>query len=474
MIKQDSKSSWVIERCVVPGAEQVAHVRRRVLGLYPRPALFETGAGFQAVDGSQTMFMVDLLFEIKLVDGNWHVYGSGPFEMKITECRAVVSDDTKPLLERLRHVTQILALPEGYPLVLVMAYSAARFVEHLPGMAIEKGEPEVILRVYRYVVRYNGAESEAEIDVLKTRQDEVTDIANLVAALIDPRKDPSPSGPWDSGVLRDLTDRSAFCAMVNRAKEHIHAGDIYQVQLCRRAVSSTTIPPVDLYERLASTNPAPYMYYLDLGDRHIVSSSPELMLRSGDGVVQVRPIAGTMAQEDQRGNRLDCIPKEVAEHLMLVDLARNDLARCAIPGGVHVSSFMQLDAYGPLFHLVSTVETPVRANCDIWDLIAANFPAGTMTGAPKVRAMEIIADLEETARGVYTGCSGYITGKDNGVLALTIRTIVGDSGHYVLQAAAGIVADSQASAEWDEAGAKIQSFARAIGGAHENIIDRCL
>jgi anthranilate synthase component 1 len=464
MIKQDSKGSWVIEQCVVPEAAQVAQVRRHILGMYPRPALFETGAGFQAVDGSQTTFMVDLLFEIKLEDGDWHVYGSEPFEMKITECRAVVSDHTPPLLERLRHVTQILALPEGFPLVLVLAYSAARFVEHLPGIAIETGEPEVLLRVYRYIVRYNGAESGAIIDVLKTRQDEVTDIANLVTALIDPRKDSSPSSHWEPGVLRDLTDQSTFYAMVDRAKEHIRAGDIYQVQLCRRAISSTTIPPVDLYERLASTNPAPYMYYLDLGERHIVSSSPELMLRSGDGVVQVRPIAGTMTKEDQRGNRLDHIPKEMAEHLMLVDLARNDLARCAIPGGVNVTSFMQLDAYGPLFHLVSTVETPVRANCDIWDLIAANFPAGTMTGAPKVRAMEIIAELEGTARGVYTGCSGYITGKDNGVFALTIRTIVGDSGRYVLQAAAGIVADSQASAEWDEAGAKIQSFARAIGG----------
>lgn len=464
MIKQDSKGSWFIEQCVVPEAAQIAQVRRHILGMYPRPALFETGAGFQAVDGSQTMFMVDLLFEIKLEDGDWHVYGSAPFEMKIIECKAAVSDDTQPLLERLRNVTQILALPEGYPLVLVLAYSASRFVEHLPGIAIEMGEPEVLLRVYRYVVRYNGAESGAIIDVLKTRQDEVTDIANLVTALIDPRKDSSSSSHFEPGVLCDLTDQSTFYAMVDRAKEHIRAGDIYQVQLCRRAISSTMIPPVDLYERLASTNPAPYMYYLDLGERHIVSSSPELMLRSGDGVVQVRPIAGTMTKEDQRGNRLDHIPKEMAEHLMLVDLARNDLARCAIPGGVNVTSFMQLDAYGPLFHLVSTVETPVRANCDIWDLIAANFPAGTMTGAPKVRAMEIIAELEGTARGVYTGCSGYITGKDNGVFALTIRTIVGDSGRYVLQAAAGIVADSQASAEWDEAGAKIQSFARAIGG----------
>lgn len=464
MIKQEKKKSWVVERHVVPKAATVAQVRRRILGLYPQPALFETGDGFQAVDGNQTMFMVDLLFELILVDGNWHVYGSGPFEMKTTECKEVISDHTQPLWKRLRKVTHLLALPDDFPLVLVLGYSASRFVEHLPGIAIEKGEPEVVLRVYRHVVRYNGAEQGAQVDVLKSRHDEVIDTKTLITALTDFGTNSSSSDTWDIGVIRDLTARSTFCAAVNRAKEHIRAGDIYQVQLCRCAVSSASIPPVDLYERLTSINPAPYMYYLDLGDRHVISSSPELMIRSDNGVAQVRPIAGTMAQEDQRGSRLDHIPKEAAEHLMLVDLARNDLARCAIPGGVHVPSFMQVDAYGPLFHLVSTVETPVRTDCDVWDLIATNFPAGTMTGAPKVRAMEIIAELEGTARGLFTGCAGYITGGNSGVLALTIRTIVGDSGRYVLRAAAGVVADSEASDEWDEAGAKIQSFARAIGG----------
>ncbi|KYC95428.1 MULTISPECIES: anthranilate synthase component I family protein [Bacillus] len=465
MNTQEQKDSWVVEQSVVPEAAPVAQVRRRVLSLYPRSALFETGTGFQAVDGKQTMFMVDLLFELILVDGTWQVFGSGPFEMKTSECNEVVNDHTKPLWERMRKVTQILALPEGFPLVLVLGYSAARFVEHLPRIAIEKGEPEVVLRVYRHVVRYNGAEGGAQVDVLKCRHDEVTDTEILIATLTDPEIDLAPRGPWDLGVIQGLTERSTFCDAVNRAKEHIRAGDIYQVQLCRCAISSARIPPLDLYERLASINPAPYMYYLDLGDRHVVSSSPELMIRSGDGGAQVRPIAGTMAQEDQRGSRLDHIPKEAAEHLMLVDLARNDLARCAIPGGVDVTSFMQMDAYGPLFHLVSTVETPVRADSDIWDLIEANFPAGTMTGAPKVRAMEIIAELEDTARGLFTGCAGYINGENSGVLALTIRTIVGDSGRYVLRAAAGIVADSKASAEWDEAGAKIRSFARAIGGS---------
>ena len=261
-----------------------------------------------------------------------------------------------------------------------------------------------------------------------------------------------------------MTDRGEFCAAVEQAKKHIRAGDIYQIQLSRRAISSAMIPPVNLYEQLVSVNPAPYMYYLDLGDLHVISSSPELMIRSENGISQVRPIAGTMKRDKQQnGCLLNHNPKEVAEHLMLVDLARNDLARCAMEGSVNVTSLMQLDAYGSLDHLVSTAEAPVRKECDIWDLIAANFPAGTMTGAPKVRAMELISSLEKDARGLFTGCAGYITGIDSCVLALNIRTIIGKAGHYVLQAAAGVVFDSEPLAEWEETSAKIRSFSRAIG-----------
>ncbi|MBD2811178.1 anthranilate synthase component I family protein [Xenorhabdus sp. Vera] len=463
MIEQQLKHSWVIEQYEVPEAASVIQVRKTLLGLYPNPALFETGAGFQAVDGSQTMFMLDLLFEITLVNDTWSIRSNSPFERYIAECESVVNDYNKPLWKRLREVTQIIALPDSFPLMLVLGYSAARFVEHLPGMALEEGVPEVVLRVYRHIIRYDGTGNGAKIDVLMFSPDEIIDTQVLFAALTEPRVVRTPTNSWDWGVIRDLTDRNTFCSAVERAKEYIRAGDIYQIQLCRRAISNSTIPPVDLYERLASVNPAPYMYYLALDNQNIISSSPELMIRVRDGIAQVRPIAGTMTLEDMKGNHLAQIPKEAAEHLMLVDLARNDLTRCAIPSGVNVTSFMKEDVYGSLIHLVSTIETKVRNNCDIWDLIAANFPAGTMTGAPKIRAMELIMELEGIPRGLFTGCAGYLMGGKCGVLALTIRTIIGNSGHYVLQSAAGIVADSQASAEWEETGAKIKSFARAMG-----------
>ncbi|MBR3772635.1 MAG: anthranilate synthase component I family protein, partial [Clostridium sp.] len=260
----------------------------------------------------------------------------------------------------------------------------------------------------------------------------------------------------------DLQKCEDFCKSVIQAKEYIKSGDIYQIQLCRHEFSNIEIAPVELYERLVKINPAPYMYYMDLDDVHIISSSPELMIRYDNGLAQARPIAGTMSKLDKRNERLDCIPKEEAEHLMLVDLARNDIARCAVKGGVNVPSFMALEDYGKLYHLVSTVESQIQDKYDIWDIIPANFPAGTMTGAPKVRAMQLIADFEQAPRGLFTGCVGMITGNKKGVLALTIRTIIGDRGNYSLNACAGIVADSQPMAEWEEAGAKIQSFARIL------------
>jgi len=456
---------WSVEHHEIADAAPVAQVRRGLLELYPCPALFETGAGFLPVDGNQTTFMIDLLLELKLVNDTWHLSAGAPFQWALAACEQLLNNSQASLCERLRRVTQTLVLPEGFPLVLALGYSAARFVENLPDIAIEQDVPEVVVRVYRHIIRYEAPQGPARIDVLNAGENAEAQFDALLTVLRKPPAAPVPGLAAEVAVIEDVTDREAFCAAVSRAKEYIRAGDIYQVQLCRRAVSSATIAPVDLYERLVSVNPAPYMYYLDLADLHVVSSSPELMIRLQDGVAQVRPIAGTMTREDQRGSPLDKIPKEAAEHLMLVDLARNDLARCAVPGGVHVSSFMQQDTYGSLLHLVSTVETRVREHCDVWDLIVANFPAGTMTGAPKVRAMEIIAELEGTARGLYTGCVGYITGANSAVLALTIRTIVGNAGRYVLQSAAGVVADSEAEEEWNEAGAKIKSFSRAMGAS---------
>lgn len=463
MNKEDQSLSWFAKQYDIENTLPVAQVRQQLLSLYDKPALFETADGFQAVDGNQTRFMLDLLFDITLMDDTWSVWADDFLADKVPHCERILNNTSQSLWSRLQSVNRFLNLPEGYPMVFALGYSAARFVERLDDMAIKPDEPEVVLRVYRYTVSYNADKEGATISMLQREQQEALNPA-LLNALRESARHSASSQKWDLGSVSDLTDKDAFCQSVEKAKSHIEAGDIYQIQLARRAVSSAMIPPLSLYEKLVTVNPAPYMYYLDLGDLHVISSSPELMVRCENGISQVRPIAGTKKRDDQTNSPpLDQIPKEMAEHLMLVDLARNDLARCAVKGSVSVPSLMAINAYGSLDHLVSTVDAPIRKGCDIWDVIAANFPAGTMTGAPKVRAMELINTFETGARGLFTGCAGYITGINSAVLALNIRTIIGNPGHYLLQAAAGVVADSEPLSEWEEASAKIRSFARAMG-----------
>jgi len=457
---------FVIESEIIPNVASIDDVRKKILHTYPCSCLFETKDGFQAVDGKETIFMIDLLFEIKLVDDKWYIYTCDIFNFAEKPCREIVMDESISLWNRMRKILRVLSVPLDYPVVLVLAYSAARFIEYLPSMKVCKDEPEVLLRIYRHIIYYDEKKADVKLDVLISSEDKKRTVErkNLVQLIQACNKKTDISIKCNAVNLTDITNKMMFCKAVEKAKEYIRNGDIYQVQLCRCVGSNADILPIDLYDRLTEINPAPYMFYMDIGEKYLISSSPELMLRSQNGMVQVRPIAGTMSQHDSRGMCLDCIPKENAEHLMLVDLVRNDLARCAVPGGVSVPSFMKVETYGTLYHLVSTVETPIRAGCDIWDLITSNFPAGTMTGAPKVRAMEIIAELENEPRGLFTGCVGYIKGNNEGVLALTIRTIIGESKNYLLRAAAGIVSDSLAEAEWEETGAKIQSFARALGG----------
>lgn len=461
---EELNDSIIFDKYLIKNALSLEKVRRKILNLYPQSILFETRDGFQEIDGNKTMFMVDLLFEATLVNNEWKVFGKDKFELKVDGCKKIFNERNKNIWDKLRNLKEFLHIPEGFPIALVLGFSAARFIEYIPNIKIDKNEPEVVFRVYKKIIKYNANNQNVEIDLLKNNSEDKSDINDILKILTEENSYTKKNENLKLGCIKDLTNKEEYCKWVEKAKEYIHRGDIYQVQICRHAVSNAEIKPVDLYEKLTTINPAPYMYYIELKNQHVISSSPELMIRCENGISQCRPIAGTMSKEDIRGSSLDEIPKEMAEHLMLVDLARNDLSRCAVKGGIEVSSFMKLESYGVLNHLVSTVETQIRKECDIFDLLKANFPAGTMTGAPKVRAMEIISELEGKARGLFSGCAGYITGKNDGVFALTIRTIVGNPGSYMFRAAAGIVADSKAVCEWDEAGAKIRAFARAIGG----------
>jgi anthranilate synthase component 1 len=262
--------------------------------------------------------------------------------------------------------------------------------------------------------------------------------------------------------------REQFENMVRTAKEYIAAGDIYQVVLSQRFETPFATDAFMVYRALRHVNPSPYMYFLRMGGRSIVGSSPEMLVRVEGQQVQTHPIAGTRPRgrtpdEDQRlGDELKRNEKERAEHVMLVDLGRNDVGRVASYGSVRVPTYMALERYSHVMHLVSVVEGRLSDDRDRLDALVACFPAGTVSGAPKVRAMEIIAELENRRRGVYAGAVGYLDFAGNLDFCITIRTVVIENGRAYVQAGAGIVADSNPAAEFEETRDKARAVVAAL------------
>jgi anthranilate synthase component I len=271
-----------------------------------------------------------------------------------------------------------------------------------------------------------------------------------------------------SMVERSFTE-AGFLEAVKRAKDHILAGDVMQVQVSQRASRDFNAPPLELYRALRGLNPSPYMFYFDFGDHHVVGASPEILVRLAGDTVTLRPIAGTRPrgrtpEEDAAiSAELLADPKERAEHVMLIDLGRNDVGRVACTGSVKVTEKMVVERYSHVMHIVSNVEGRLRPGLDALDVLRASFPAGTVTGAPKVRAMQIIDELEPVKRGIYSGACGYLGFNGDMDMAIAIRTAVVKGGRLHVQAAAGIVADSDPRSEWLET----QHKARAVLAAAE-------
>jgi anthranilate synthase component 1 len=259
----------------------------------------------------------------------------------------------------------------------------------------------------------------------------------------------------------------AFYDAVDKIKNYILEGDVMQVVLSQRLVKNFAIPPISLYRVLRSINPSPYMFFYHLDDHYIVGASPEILVRLENNKVTVRPIAGTRPrgqdfQQDQDLER-DLLndPKEIAEHIQLMDLGRNDIGRVSKPGTVKVTDNMKIERYSHVMHIVSNVEGEIQNNLSPLDVLRATFPAGTVSGAPKVRAMEIINELEKTKRGVYAGAVGYIGFDGTLDVAIAIRTAVIKEKKLYVQAGAGVVADSIAKNEWDETNNKAKAVIRA-------------
>ena len=261
--------------------------------------------------------------------------------------------------------------------------------------------------------------------------------------------------------------REAYCEMVKKAKAYIAAGDIFQTVLSQRFSLPFTLPPFALYRALRRTNPSPFMYFLQLDRFSIVGSSPEILVRLRDGIVTVRPIAGTRPRGADRkedaalAKDLLSDPKELAEHLMLLDLGRNDVGRVAKIGTVNVTEQMVIENYSHVMHIVSNVEGAIDDRFDAMDALCGAFPAGTVSGAPKVRAMEIIDELEPEKRGVYAGAIGYFSANGSMDTCIALRTAVVMDGTMYVQAGGGIVADSDPNAEFEESRNKAKALIRA-------------
>ena len=276
----------------------------------------------------------------------------------------------------------------------------------------------------------------------------------------------------DASITSNVT-REGYMAMVSAAKEYIAAGDIIQVVPSQRFEAPLTAHPFNIYRSLRTINPSPYMFYLRLGDHTLVGASPEVMVRVEGREITLRPIAGTRrrgvteAEDRELEAELLADPKERAEHVMLVDLGRNDVGRVSEIGSVKVNELMIVERYSHVMHIVSNVTGTLREGCDAFDAFAATFPQGTVSGAPKIRAMEIIDELESVRRGVYAGAVGYFSYTGNTDTAIALRTLLIKGNRVYIQAGGGVVADSDPGAEFDESVNKARAMVRALQAARD-------
>jgi anthranilate synthase component I len=302
-----------------------------------------------------------------------------------------------------------------------------------------------------------------------------SEVERLESALAQPPA-ATIAPPRAAGASHVETSRSQYITAVERAREHIAAGDAFQIVLSQRVRRHTEASPFAIYRALRAINPSPYMFLLDSGEFQLVGSSPETHVRLDmEGSCELRPIAGTRprganrAEDAVLATELLASDKERAEHVMLVDLARNDLGRVCLPGSIRVEGYMDVERYSHVMHIASSVQGQIRSDRDAASLLRATFPAGTVSGAPKVRAMQIISELEGRCRGAYAGAVGYLGFGGDMDTCIAIRTVVMRDGVAHLQAGAGIVADSDPAAEHDECMNKVAALGAAIDQAETGV-----
>jgi anthranilate synthase component I len=402
---------------------------------------FQINGGSHPFPGSKEEYLGHLRSALELAPHPKPVVAGLPFAGGLV---GVSGYDVVRLFERLPNAP---APRQGIPLAAFTATSSTLVFDHL---------------TRRVALLHDGSESER-----RSLRREV--IALLRGAV------PSNDEKISISVPEPCMSEADFVKRVARCKEYIAAGDIYQIVLSVLFKGRGNVPPFEVYRALRLLNPSPYMFFIEFGDLKIAGSSPEALVKLHGRRASLRPIAGTLPRgrtprEDvQNGETLLHDPKESAEHVMLVDLARNDLGRVAAPGTVQVEPYRAIERYSHVMHIVSGVQGELAPQFDAFDLFAASFPAGTLVGAPKVRAMEIIDELEESGRGLYAGTAGYYGIGGDMDQAITIRTLVFNGDEYTFQAGAGIVADSVPEKEYQEVLAKGAILKSALEMAGEGL-----
>lgn len=372
---------------------------------------------------------------------------------------------------------------EGVPFtggaVGTIAYDTIRQYEKLPEINPDVlGMPDVHMMVFTEVIAYDHLHGQISVIVLEEADEQgkstaQTKIAQIEAQILRPvDKNIYEFDMEQKSKITFTSNRTKeeYMDMVKKAKKYIYDGDIFQVVLSQRLTASVEENPLQLYRRLRAINPSPYLYYLNFGAYQVAGSSPEMIVELRGDKVYTCPIAGSRkrgkdAAEDVRlANELLNDPKEKAEHVMLVDLARNDMGRISQIGTVQVTNFMKVQNYSHIMHLVSLVEGKKREDATPFEILSTFLPAGTLSGAPKIRAMEIIEELEPQRRGLYGGAVGYFGFNGNMDFCIAIRTMIIKDGKAYMQAGAGIVADSDPETEYEESHSKVRALVKTIGG----------
>lgn len=400
-------------------------------------------------------------------DGKKDRMSGSPFEA----IEGVLSEFKSPVLEGM---PRFCGGAVGY-----LGYDLVRHIERLPDLGREEyGVPDCMLMVPRIVIIVDHLKHTVRVVVITRPAGDGKAEYKIAASLIDDvlnrikKGDPppvlAPAGGSRARVVKSNLAREEYMEGVEAAREYIRAGDILQVVLSRRIDLDFRGNPFKVYRRLRRNNPSPYLYYLDMGDVVVAGSSPEMLVRVEGGGVETRPIAGTrprgVSRQEDRELAADLLSdvKERAEHVMLVDLGRNDVGRVSKPGRVKVPQFMEVEMYSHVMHLVSSVTGELKEGLGGMDALKACFPAGTVSGAPKVRAMEIIEELEPSRRGPYAGAVGYIGFNGNVDTAIAIRTIIFHGKTASIQVGAGIVADSDPAREFEETENKARALLNAL------------